>query len=168
MKRPNLSLFIESHAQRLLLDGARAVGVEHRDRAGRVSAVHAMREVLLAAGAIHSPAILQLSGVGSADVLRGAGIEAHIDLPGIGQNLQDHLSVPVIKFSREAVTLVDAERPINLIKFFAQRRGMLTSNVGEGVAFCRSAPGIEHPDLEIIFAPVPFIKLRSGSLHQAW
>jgi choline dehydrogenase len=61
-------------------------------------------------------------------------------------------------FSRDAITLVDAEKPIHLIKFLAQRRGMLTSNVGEGVAFSRSAPGIDHPDLELIFAPVPFIK----------
>lgn len=158
LKRPNLTLFIQSSVQRLVLDGARAVGVEYRDHSGHLSVLHATREVLLAAGAIHSPAILQLSGIGGGDVLRAAGIEPRIELTGVGQNLQDHLSVPVIMFSREAITLVDAEKPIHLIKFLAQRRGMLTSNVGEGVAFSRSTPGIDHPDLEMIFAPVPFIK----------
>jgi choline dehydrogenase len=158
VKRPNLTVFLECTAQRLLFDGTRVTGVEFLDKAQRRGQLDARREVLLSAGAIHSPHLLQLSGIGAGDALRGAGIEPRVELAAVGQNLQDHLSVPVIMFSRENVTLVDAEKPINLVKFLLQRKGMLTSNVGEGVAFIRSAPSLDHPDLELIFAPVPFIK----------
>jgi choline dehydrogenase len=91
-------------------------------------------------------------------MLRAAGVQTKIESPEVGRNLQDHLSVPVIMYSREPITLVDAERPVNLLKFFAQRRGMLTSNVGEAVAFIRSEPALAVPDLELVFAPVPFIQ----------
>jgi choline dehydrogenase len=115
--------------------------------------------VILSAGAVHSPHLLQLSGIGDPDVLAAAGIETRVPSPAVGRGLQDHLSVPVIMYTREPITLVGAEkRPGELSKYLFQRRGQLTSNVGEAVLFGRSEPGLEHPDLEYIFAPVPFIR----------
>ena len=148
--------------RRVLLDGDRAVGVVYLDEEDVEYRLTARREVVLSAGAVHSPHLLQLSGIGDADVLRAAGIEPRVDLPGVGRHLQDHLSVPVIRFTRDPITLVNAEKPVELLKFLVRRRGMLTSNVGEGVAFIRSDPGVEHPDLELIFAPGPFIDHGQG------
>jgi choline dehydrogenase len=114
--------------------------------------------VIVSAGAVHSPHLLQLSGIGDPVQLAAAGISTVIESPDVGRGLQDHLSAAVIMYTREPITLFRADkRPAELVKFLAQRRGQLTSNVGEGVLFGRSAPGLEHPDLEYIFAPVPFI-----------
>jgi choline dehydrogenase len=157
LKRPNLTLFLESMTQRVILEGTRAVGIEYRDSAGALGRLKATREVILCAGAVHSPALLQLSGIGPEDVLQAAGVPVRIASPDVGRNLQDHLSVAVIMYSREDITLLNAEKPIHLINFLARRRGMLTSNVGEAVAFLRSDPALTRPDLEFIFAPVPFM-----------
>ncbi|MGI8761620.1 MAG: GMC family oxidoreductase [Jatrophihabitantaceae bacterium] len=156
-RRPNLNVFTGAQAQRVLVEGGRATGVEYRDKAGATQQLRAAREVILSAGAVHSPALLQLSGIGDPSVLRAAGVEPKVELPGVGKNLQDHLSVAVIMHCPEPITLVAAERPAELLRFLTQRRGMLTSNVGEAVAFGRSDPSLATPDLEFIFAPVPFI-----------
>ena len=92
-------------------------------------------------------------------MLGAAGIATRVANEQVGKGLQDHLSVPVVMFTREPITLFRADkRPGELVKYLAQRRGQLTSNVGEGVLFGRSSDGLEHPDLEYIFAPVPFIE----------
>lgn len=157
LKRPNLTLFVGALTEQIRLSNGRATGVQIRLPKGGSRVLTATREVLVSAGAVHSPHLLQLSGIGDAEVLAAAGIAQVVANNGVGKGLQDHLSAPVIMFTRDAGTLVDAEKPINLVKFLTQRRGMLTSNVGEGVLFGRSEPGLEHPDLEFIFAPVPFI-----------
>jgi choline dehydrogenase len=156
-KRPNLTVLTGAHARRIVLEEGRAVGVEYNDGHGAVLRVDARREVLLSAGAVHSPHLLQLSGIGDEETLRAAGVALQVSSPGVGANLQDHLSVVVIKHSVEPITLVAAEKPAELVKFLFARRGMLTSNVGEGIAFVRSDPSQVVPDLELIFAPVPFI-----------
>lgn len=156
-RRPNLAVLTEAMAQRVLLDGPRATGVEYRDKSGAAHRLRATREVILSAGAVHSPALLQLSGIGDPAVLQAAGVKPRHALPTVGTNLQDHLSVAVIVHCPEPITLVAAEKPAELLKFLTQRRGMLTSNVGEAVAFGRSDPSLDVPDLEFIFAPVPFI-----------
>ncbi len=156
LKRPNVTLFVNSLTERVLIEDGRAVGVRIAGPGGGAT-LHASREVLVCAGAVHTPHLLQISGVGDPDVLAAAGVPVVVASPGVGKNLQDHLSVPVIMFTPAGGTLVDAEKPINLIKFLAQRKGMLTSNVGEAVLFGRSEPEVEHPDLEFIFAPAPFI-----------
>ena len=157
LKRPNLTVLGEARARRIVLDDGRASGVEYADASGGVHRVTARREVLLSAGAVHSPHLLQVSGIGDPDMLRLAGIETVVASPGVGHNLQDHLSAVVIYHCPEPITLVGAEKPAELVKFLTRRRGMLTSNVGEGVAFVRSDPALRTPDLELIFAPVPFI-----------
>ncbi len=158
LKRANLTLHVNAMTHRIVLDDGRATGVDVRLANGSRLTLAARREVILSAGAVHSPHLLQLSGIGDPEMLRSAGIQTQVANTGVGKRLQDHLSVPVIMFTRDAVTLVDADKPVQLLKFLTRRRGMLTSNVGEGVAFGRSDPGLEHPDLEYIFAPGPFIK----------
>jgi choline dehydrogenase len=157
LRRPNLTLITGALVEKVILSGERASGVVLSTAHGRRS-LPASREVILSAGAVHSPHLLQLSGIGDPDVLGAAGIQTRIVNNGVGKGLQDHLSVPVIMYTREPITLVGADkRPGELVKYLSQRRGQLTSNVGEGVLFGRSEPGLEHPDLEYIFAPVPFI-----------
>ncbi|MGH3493624.1 MAG: GMC family oxidoreductase [Sciscionella sp.] len=157
-KRSNVTLLVNAATQRVRLDGGRAVGVDVRLANGATRQLSATREVILCAGAIHSPHLLQLSGIGDPAVLRAASIDVRVPSHDVGKNLQDHLSAPVIKFTRDPVTLVDAEKPKYLLQFLLQRKGMLTSNVGEGVAFGRSTADLAHADLEYIFAPVPFIE----------
>src|SRR5262249_40276416 len=132
------------------------VGVAYARR-GETRVVRAGREVLLAGGALNSPHLLMVSGLGPAAALRAHGIEVVHDLPGVGRNLQDHLSVAVIVGCPEPVTLVAAESMATLGRFLFLRRGMLTSNVGEACAFLRTRADLPAPDLELIFAPVPFI-----------
>ncbi|MFF0312122.1 GMC family oxidoreductase [Streptosporangium sp. NPDC004379] len=152
-KRPNLTIMTAAPARRILIEDGRAVGVEYGDGA----VVRARREVILSAGAIGSPHLLMLSGVGAADELSAQGIEPVRDLPQVGRNLQDHLAAAIILHCPEPITLAGAETTGNLLRFLLARRGMLTSNVGEAVAFIRTAPDEPAPDIELVFAPVPFV-----------
>jgi choline dehydrogenase len=158
LKRPNVTLFLAALTEKIVLADGRATGVVVSSPKGGRQTLTATRDVILSAGAVHSPHVLQLSGIGDPAVLDAAGIRTEVPNLRVGKGLQDHLSVPVVMFTRDAATLVDAEKPVNLLKFLLQRRGMLTSNVGEAVLFGRSDPALEHPDLEFIFAPVPFVE----------
>jgi choline dehydrogenase len=158
LRRANLTLFVNCATERVILSGGRAVGVQLRRRDGTRQTISADREVIVSAGAVHSPHLLQLSGIGDPTVLAAAGIEATVVNPGVGQRLQDHLTAGVMMYTRDPITMVDAEKPQQYLRFLAQRRGMLTSNVAEAVAFVRSDPGLTDPDLELLFAPVPFIE----------
>ncbi|MFN2517717.1 MAG: GMC family oxidoreductase [Jatrophihabitantaceae bacterium] len=155
--RRNLTVLTDAPARRVRFDGKRAVGVLYRTGAGTIAEVTATREVIVSAGSVHSPHLLQLSGIGDPDMLRNADVEPLVAHPAVGRNLQDHLSTAVIMHSPDRVTLVNAEKPTELVKFLTRRRGMLTSNIAEGVAFGRSDPSLAVPDLEFVFAPVPFI-----------
>jgi choline dehydrogenase len=157
MRRPNLTVVTRAHATRVIFDGLKAVGVEYV-LGGRTEMARAGREVILAGGAINSPQLLMLSGVGPAAHLREHGVSVVLNLPGVGQHLQDHLASGVIVFARQPTTLVAAESLPNLLRFLLRRRGMLTSNVGEACGFTRSSPDLDAPDLELVFAPVPFIE----------
>jgi choline dehydrogenase len=158
LKRPDLTLVAGGLVERVVLDGRRASGIVISSKRGR-RALTADREVILSAGAVGSPHLLQLSGIGDPDVLATAGIETRVPTPGVGKGLQDHLAIAVIMFTKQPVTLVGADkRPGELLKYLFQRRGQLTSNIGEAVLFGRSEPGLELPDLEYIFAPVPFFE----------
>ncbi|MBB5085237.1 GMC family oxidoreductase [Nonomuraea endophytica] len=152
LKRPNLTVLTGATVERVVFSGNRAVGVEH----GGVR-VSARREVVLSAGAIGSPYLLLRSGVGAAEDLREAGVELVHDLPEVGRNLQDHLSSGVYVESKQPVTLVKAESLVQLVRYIVLRSGMLTTNVGEAVAFIKTSPEEPAPDIELIFAPGPFI-----------
>ncbi len=112
--------------------------------------------MILAAGAIGSPQLLMLSGIGPADHLRSTGIDVRADLPGVGRNLQDHPYVVCIWESAVGGSLYGADKPKRLLEWLLRRSGPLTSSVAEAFAFVRSRPGLPAPDLQFHFAPAYF------------
>ena len=151
-RRPNLTVRTNAQVLGLRLAGGRAEGVRWRER-GRERTARAEREVILCGGAIGSPQLLMLSGVGSAEQLRSLGIEPQVDSPQVGDNLQDHPFFLLCYESKVNEDLLDAEKPKALLQFLLRRGGPLTSNVGEALAFIRSRPGLPAADLELIFGP---------------
>ena len=157
MARKNLTVATHGVVQRIVIRNGRAHGVEYRNASGRVVLAEARREVVLCAGAVGSPQLLMLSGVGPGEALSRLGIDVHCDRPAVGDNLQDHLIATVMVNCRLPVTLKSAETPIELFKYFALRRGMLTSCVAEAAAFVRTTPELKAPNIELIWAPSAYI-----------
>ena len=155
--RPNLTIRTRAHATRIMFDGNRASGLRYL-AGGREQQAVAAREVILCGGAVNSPQLLLLSGVGPADHLRGLGIRVVADLPGVGENLQDHLAMGVIYRCKEPITLASAETLGNLLRYIVLRRGPLTSNVAEAGGFMRL-----HRRLGLARRSVP---LRPDFLHE--
>jgi choline dehydrogenase len=153
--RPNLTVRTGAQATRVLLEDTRATGVEYL-RGGRRHTVSAAREVVLAGGAVNTPQLLQLSGIGPADHLRAVGVDVRHDLPGVGAGLQDHPLVPVVWHTRSGRSLFRAESPAGYAQWFGARRGPLTSNLAEAGLFTRSDDGLAEPDLQYHFLPVKF------------
>ncbi|WP_210495858.1 GMC family oxidoreductase N-terminal domain-containing protein [Patulibacter sp. SYSU D01012] len=156
MDRPNLRVMTHAHVQRLELDGRRATGVVVRERGGHERTVRAGREVLLAAGAIGSPQLLMLSGVGPGAHLQARGVPVAHDLPGVGRNLQDHPMLTVLFEVSEPTTLYGADRPKPLLEWLLRRSGPLTSCAAETVAFWRSRPGLPAADIQFHNGPLYF------------
>ena len=157
-KRSNLTVETGAQATRVELTAGRASGVRYRDRRGREQTARAEREVILAAGAIASPQLLMLSGIGRADHLRAVGIDVAVDAPGVGRNLQDHPYVVVVYESTVGGSLADAERPRFLLEYVLRRSGPLSSNVAEACAFVRSDPTLAEADLQFHFGPAYFVE----------
>ena len=155
-RRRNLTVETGAFVQRVHFDGSQAVGVEYVVD-GQARRADAAREVILSGGAINSPQLLMLSGVGPADQLRDHGIPVVHELPGVGRHLLDHLAVVTIVECNEPVTLAAAESVRNVGRFLVSGRGMLTSNIAEAAAFVRTRDGLPAPDLELVFAPVTFL-----------
>ena len=156
MRRPNLTVQTGGLVVRVVLEGTRAAGVAVRLN-GRVEEARASRGVVLCAGAIHTPHLLQLSGIGSHDILAGAGIAVVHELPAVGEGLRDHVANGLVIRTRPGVeTLTSARSLRNLVRWLVLHRGPLTSNVGEAAAFVRTSPDLAAPDVELLFAPVPF------------
>lgn len=152
--RPNLAIVTGALARRVLFDHGRATGVEYATRRGTCRAT-ATREVLLCGGAINSPQLLMLSGLGPAEELRRHGIPVLADLPGVGANLQDHLDICTLYHSTRPVTYDRAsELRIAFDYFLRGRRGAGTSNIAEAGGFARSSLAEdERPDLQFHFVP---------------
>jgi choline dehydrogenase len=157
LSRPNLTVIDRALVGRIDFDGARALGVTYRRR-GQEASVRAERETILSGGAFASPQLLLLSGVGPAEELRAHGIRVVADMPGVGENLQDHLEVYVQHACLSDCTLYPSLRPWNKLRigidwlFF--RRGLGTSSHFEAGGFVRSRAGVEHPDLQYHFLPI--------------
>ena len=155
--RPNLEVVTGAHVVGLALDGERAVGVRFRDRRGREQVARAEREVILAAGAIGSPQLLMLSGIGPADALRAAGVEV---APRPARRRREPPGPPLRRLhlgGHAAASLYGAEKPKPLLEWLLRRSGPLTSTVAEAFAFVRSRPGLPAPDLQFHFAPAYFV-----------
>lgn len=155
LHRANLTLNTGATVRRVLFEDDRAVGVEFDDADGHRRTVRAAREVVLCAGAVNSPQLLMLSGIGDPAQLGEFGIPVIHAAPEVGRNLVDHLVTP-LGFAVREDSLFSAEKPAELAKYLLRRRGMLTSNVGEAYGFVGSRPDLELPDLELIWAPAPF------------
>jgi choline dehydrogenase len=152
-KRPNLSIRTKTHVTRLLFDGMRAVGVEYRQD-GVTHRVSASRQIILAAGAINSPQILQLSGIGPAQVLRRLGIDVLLDRPGVGANLQEHYNGRLVYRVKDRTTLNDAvASPFGKLReglrYMIQRKGFLTMGSSQAAGFFKSKPDLASPDIQL-------------------
>ena len=156
LKRGNLRLETGAQATRLLFEGRRAVGVAFR-QGGRDIELRARREVILAGGAINSPQLLMLSGIGDAEHLRGLGIAPLHHLPGVGQNLQDHCDAEIDTLCTQPISVVDRlqfERATaDVLKALLLRRGPFTESPMEAGAFLRVDPAAAAPDCQVHFKP---------------
>ncbi len=160
-QRENLHIVTGAEVAHLLLEGKTAKGVAYY-REGVLQKAFAQTEVVLCGGAINTPKLLMLSGIGKGAHLQEMGIEVTHDLPGVGQNLQDHLFMGIIYRSKKNVTLDAAEGLFNgLTNFFNHlllRDGPFTSNLAEAGGFVRTRPGLSAPDVQFHFAPLFFVE----------
>ena len=157
LARPNLDLRLDCRVTRIVVESGRAVGVEYRHGSGGTTVARAAREVIVAAGAIGSPRLLLLSGIGPADELRGAGVAVVHDLPGVGKNLQDHIDVYTINELTGRHSYDHYRNPGRQLwagvqwKLFGS--GPATSNLAEGGAFWWADRDEGTPDIQLHFLP---------------
>jgi choline dehydrogenase len=165
-QRPNLAVQLRSQAMRVLFSGTRASGVEYR-QGGAIHQARARREVLLAAGAINSPQLLELSGIGAARLLREFDIPVICESPAVGAGLQDHVAVSYFYRSR-VPTLNNQLAPLlgkvrAALRYALTRSGPLAMSVNQAGAFLRSRPQLERPNLHIYFNPASYSTTTVGS-----
>jgi choline dehydrogenase len=169
LKRPNLQVQTEALVARIRFEGQRAVGVDYRV-GGETRTARAQREVLLCAGAINSPQILQRSGVGSRALLERHGVPLVLDAPGVGEGLQDHFYVRTVWKCTQPLTLNDdmarLHRTLGIgLRYLLLRRGPLTVSAGYAGAFVRTRPEVPRPDVQLYF--INFSTDRMGTtLHR--
>lgn len=157
LERPNFTALPYALATRLLIERGRCVGVEYRHE-GEPKAARAGREVILCGGAINSPQLLLLSGIGPADQLAELGIPLVADLPGVGQNLMDHIQVPVAYHCLQPVSLVGKDSAAQRRRYEQNKMGLLTSNLGESGGFVKLYADSPAPELQYHFGPDWFIR----------
>ncbi len=165
-RRPNLRVLLRAQATRVLFDGRRASGIEYL-RGGVRQTVRARREVLLAGGAVNSPQLLELSGVGAGSLLQGFGIPVVVDSPAVGRGLQDHLAVSYFYRSR-APSLNEQLAPWYgkvraALRYAFGRRGPLAMSVNQAGAFLRSRDSLGRPNLHIYFNPASYSTTTAGA-----
>ena len=166
--RANLSVRTQARATRIVVEGTRATGVEYA-RGGRSHVVAARREVILSAGALQSPQLLLLSGIGDAATLRGMGIAPVLHVPAVGRNLRDHVDF-VIAYRSQRKDLIGfmpgdlANALKSAVRYRRERRGIFTSNIAEGGGFVKSLPGLEVPDLQLHFC-IGILESHGRKLH---
>jgi choline dehydrogenase len=168
--RPNLHIVTEALAQRIVLEGQRAVGVTYETPGGRVTA-RAGREVILSGGAINSPQLLQLSGIGPAEVLKAAGVAVTHELKGVGANLHDHYAVrSMYRTSKPGVSMNDSVgtwwgKAMAGVQYALFRSGPLVIGAGVVGVFARTRPELEDPDIQLHYIPFTTDKMGTG-LHE--
>ncbi|GGC77004.1 GMC family oxidoreductase [Chelatococcus reniformis] len=170
MARPNLRLETRALASRVVFEGRRAVGVEFVQNGAR-HVVRARREVILSGGAVNSPQLLQLSGIGPAALLQQHGIAVIADRPGVGENLQDHYVIPMLyRLKPHVVSVNELSRGARLvgetIKYLVYRKGLLTLSAAHIAAFVKSRPDLAGPDIQfhILPASIDTDKLAQGKM----
>lgn len=156
-RRANLTVVTDARATRVQLQGGRACAVEAQTPDG-ILTVRACQEIVLCCGAIQSPQVLMLSGIGDGQHLRQVGIQPRHELPGVGSNLHDHLACPVHMHTRDPSSYGLSWRALprnllNLAQYALGRSGPLANNIFESAAFVRTAPGLDRPDVQLVFQP---------------
>jgi len=155
-KRSNLTILSGVLVKRVLLNNKTATGVEYK-RNGEIARVNANKEVILSAGSIGSPQLLQLSGIGPREVLRDAGVELQHELPGVGENLQDHLEVYFQYHCKKPITLNSKLNYFSMgligARWLLFRSGLGATNHFESCGFIRSRNGVEWPNIQYHFLP---------------
>ncbi|HXG64262.1 MAG TPA: choline dehydrogenase [Blastocatellia bacterium] len=164
LNRPNLTVKTQAQVSHLLFDKKRAIGVAYI-QGDQGHQARAEREIILSGGAINSPQVLLLSGVGPADHLRTFSIPVVEDLPGVGENLQDHLLGGAQYECKQPISMATAETVKNLCGYLFFKKGPLTSNIAEAGGFLKTKSDLPAPDLELIFAPVYY--MSHGFLNPA-
>ena len=158
--RRNVTILTDSVVRSLIIEDGRCTGIRY-SRGGQPDEARANCEVVLSAGAIGSPQILQLSGIGDPDHLAGIGIETRLALRGVGQNLSDHLAVRLVARVRNLVSLNELSRGWRLVRellrFGTAGNGALTMGVTSAMVFCRSREGLASPDIQLLFTPASYI-----------
>jgi choline dehydrogenase len=152
LSRTNLTVRTDTQVARVVIENGRATGVSYMQN-GQITTERANREVLVCGGAINSPQILMLSGIGPADHLKSVGVEVVLDLPGVGENLQDHLAAGAVYRSKQPISLNEAENLKNMLTYLLFKKGPFTSTIAEAGGFVKTQEGIPAPDIQYHFAP---------------
>ncbi len=169
-KRPNLNVQTGIQVERILFEGKRAVGVSYIQD-GKQHIIRANKEVLLCAGAFNSPQLLMVSGVGPEKELQKFGIPLVHDLPGVGQNLQDHPDF-IFGYSADSLDLIGislggtVKLTAEIVKYVRSREGLLATNFAEGGGFLKTDPSLEAPDVQLHFV-VSLVEDHARKLHMA-
>lgn len=164
-KRPNLRVEVDALSTRILLEGNRAVGIRYEQH-GRIHEIRAGKEVILAGGAINSPLLLQLSGIGPEALLRSRGIDVRHHLPAVGRNLQDHLCHDYV-YRAKRPSLNDTLYPwygklLAGLRYVLERKGPLALSLNQGGGFFRSRADSARPDIQLYFSPLTYEKSVPG------
>lgn len=155
-KRGNLTILTNATVKKLNVHQAKAIEVEVIV-SGKEKTFQAKKEIILSAGAINSPQLLMLSGIGDKTQLSEAGIQCVYDLPAVGKGLQDHPVVPLIYHCTQNITLDKAENIGNVLRYFLFKKGPLTSILAEGGGYWKSDKKLTAPDIQLHFGPVFFV-----------
>ncbi len=166
--RSNLQVETDAIATSLTFEGKRCIGVTFHQRGSDWTAT-AAREVIVSGGAVNSPHLLQVSGIGPAEHLRSIGVEVLHDLPGVGRNLQDHYVARISHRVKDAVSINELSRGLKLLReiglWVFAGRGALTFGVTSAMVFSRSREGLASPDLQLLFTPASYSEDRFGKLE---
>lgn len=172
--RENLRVVTGAQVTRLSIEGGRCKGVRFVQGGAThdEQVLHADAEVILCGGAVNSPQLLQVSGIGPADHLRSLGIEPKVDLPGVGSNLQDHYVMRVMhRLKRDQLTLNQIRRAprvfFEAFRWLTLGDGVMTNGVTAANLFCSSREGLSAPDLQLLFTPASFDPHNFGDLERA-
>ena len=163
--RSNLTVLTRAQVTRLVMDGKRVTGVEYQ-QGDRIGTADAKAEVVLSAGAINSPQILQSSGIGDPEQLRAAGVETRHALTGVGKNLQDHLQIRLVFKTNKRTLNDELNNPLKQmmvgIQYFLTRTGPLTLAASQVAIFTRSSDTVERPDIQFHMQPLSADKPGDG------
>ena len=159
LARGNITLLTKAQVVKINISGNSATGVTFKHK-GKLHSVEANKEVILSGGAINSPHLLMLSGIGPSQHLKEHGIEVHADLPGVGQNLQDHSSIILQYGCKKSFPIHKVNQPHRKlatgIRWVFTRKGLATSNIWEAGGLIKSSPNAAYPDIQYHFGPVGF------------